>query len=339
MRPSSACLTSGSLASGAHSSTCSMPSLGVRPLQRQRRTSNGSAGAMDLQAIRDALIRMYNGIASYLPDVVNGLIVLLLGYLIARIVAWLVRFVLTRSGLDDLSERHGIVGGLRGLGIGLVPSRLIAQTVFGLLFLSFAITAVRLMRFETVAELLERLLDFLPNVIAALMVFLLGSIVARLAGNWVSLIAAAGGLGYARQLGSLVQYVVGLFVIVLALGVLVIQVGLLVTAITIMIAAFGLAIGLALGLGARTIVYHILAGYYVRQRYQPGQTITLGQMSGQVSGTGSVNTVVTTDEGSTIVPNGVLLESTVRSERDSPLASRRRTSPWRRWWGRMTGTG
>src|SRR5919112_3868451 len=162
------------------------------------------------------------------------------------------------------------------------------------------------------------ILAFLPDVANGLIVLLLGSMVARLAGNWVSLIAAAGGLGYAQQLGRLVQYVVALFVIVLALGVLGIQVGLLVTAITIMIAAFGLAIGLALGLGARTIVYHILAGYYVRQRYQPGQTITLGSMSGEVSGTGSVNTVVTTDDGSTIVPNGVLLESTVRAARDSP---------------------
>ena len=277
---------------------------------------------MDLQVIADALTRMYNDIVSFLPDVANGLIVLLVGYVIARIVSWLVRLVLARVGLDGLSERRGIAGGLRGLGIGLSPSRLIAQTVFGLLFLSFAITAVRLMRLETVAGLLERLLDFLPNVIAALVVFLLGGIVARLAGNWVLLIAAAGGLGYARQLGSLVQYVVGLFVVVLALGVLGIQVGLLITAITIMIGAFGLAIGLALGLGARSIVYHILAGYYVRQRYQPGQPITLGQMSGEVSGTGSVNTVVTTDEGSTIVPNGVLLEATVRAARDSPPETR-----------------
>jgi small-conductance mechanosensitive channel len=283
---------------------------------------------------------MYNDIASFLPDVVNGLIVLLVGYLIARIIGWLVRLVLRKAGLDDLSERRGIVSGLRGLGIGLTPSRLIGQTVFGLLFLSFAITAVRLMRFETVAILLERLLDFLPNVIAALVVFLVGSMVSRLAGNWVSLIAAAGGLDYARRLGSLVQYVVGLFVMVLALGVLGIQVGLLVTAITIMIGAFGLAIGLALGLGARTIVYHIVAGYYVRQRYQPGQTITLGQMSGEVSGTGSVNTVVTTAEGSTVVPNGVLLESTVRAARASPpVIRRRRAGPWRRWWQRMSEAG
>jgi hypothetical protein len=173
------------------------------------------------------------------------------------------------------------------------------------------------MRVETVAVLLERLLDFVPNVIAALLVSSwqhggaargkLG--VAHRRSGWLGVRPAAGSPGAVRR---------RLFVMVLALGVLGIQVGLLVTAITIMIGAFGLAIGLALGLGARTIVYHILAGYYVRQRYQPGQTITLGSMSGEVSGTGSVNTVVTTDEGSTIVPNGVLLEATVRAARATP---------------------
>ena len=273
---------------------------------------------MDLKIVMDALMRIVTDILSFVPGLVNGLLVLLVGYLVARFVRWLMGGLLRRLGIDALADRSGVVGGLRGLGIGLSPSRLIAQTVFGLLMLSFAITATQLMRLGTVAGLLERLLNFLPSVIAALIVFLLGSMVARLAGTWVTLLAAGGGLGSARQLGRMVQYIVSLFVVILALGVLGIQIGLLVTAITIIIAAFGLGIGLALGLGARTIVYHILAGYYLRQRYRSGQVIRVGQLRGQVSGTGSVNTVVSTDEGITVVPNGVLLESTVQSPSTPP---------------------
>ena len=273
---------------------------------------------MDLKIVMDALMRIVTDILSFVPGLVNGLLVLLVGYLVARFVRWLMGGLLRRLGIDALADRSGVVGGLRGLGIGLSPSRLIAQTVFGLLMLSFAITATQLMRLGTVADLLERLLNFLPSVIAALIVFLLGSMVARLAGTWVTLLAAGGGLGSARQLGRMVQYIVSLFVVILALGVLGIQIGLLVTAITIIIAAFGLGIGLALGLGARTIVYHILAGYYLRQRYRSGQVIRVGQLRGQVSGTGSVNTVVSTDEGITVVPNGVLLESTVQSPSTPP---------------------
>ncbi|MDQ3855432.1 MAG: mechanosensitive ion channel [Chloroflexota bacterium] len=268
---------------------------------------------MNLQAVWDAVTRVLTDMASVVPRILNGLVVLLVGYLVARLLRSLATVVLRRLGIDALAERSGVQGALRGLGIAVAPSRLVAQTVFWLLMLSFLITATQLMQLQTLARLLERLLDYLPALIAALVVFLLGSIVARLAGSWVSLFAAGGGLSYASQLGRLVQYIVSLFVAILALGVLGIDTGLLVTAITIMIAAFGLALGLALGLGARNIVYHILAGYYVRQRYRPGQTIVVGQLSGEVRGTGSVNTLVSTDEGTTLLPNGVLLESTVYS--------------------------
>ncbi len=269
---------------------------------------------MDPQLVVDALTRIVTGILSFVPSVFNGLIVLLVGYAVAAVVRWLVGAVLRRLGIDVLSERIGILGGLRGLGIRIPPSLLIARTAFGLLLLAFTITATRLMRLEAVAVLLEGLLNFLPSIIAGLIVFLLGSAAARLGGNWVSLIAVGAGLGYARQLGRLVQYIITLFAAILALGVLGIQIGLLVTAVTIMIAAFGLAIGIGLGLGARSIVYHILAGYYVRQRYRPGQAIRMGEMNGEVGGTSSVNTVVITDEGATVVPNGALLESMVQTQ-------------------------
>jgi hypothetical protein len=104
-------------------------------------------------------------------------------------------------------------------------------------------------------------------------------------------------------------------VVVLALGVLGIDTSILVTAITIMIAAFGLALALALGLGSRTLVHHILAGYYMRQRFAVGQPIAFDQARGQVSSIGSVNTVVSTGEDEVVIPNAVLLESIVRAPR------------------------
>ena len=268
---------------------------------------------MNPQLVLDALIRIVTDIVAYLPSLANGLLVLLIGYLVARVVRWVLRAVLRRVGIDPLAERSGVVTGLRRLGIPLIPSALIAQIVFGFLLISFMITATRLMLLEAVAVLLERFLTFLPNIIATLLVFILGSAVARLAGIFVAGSAAGAGLGYARQLGRLVESLVSLFVVVLALSVVGIDTGLLVTAITILLAAFGLAIGLGLGLGARTIIYQILAGYYVRQRFRLGQTIRIGAVSGEVSGIGSVSTVLNTAEGSLVMPNATLIEQGVRA--------------------------
>jgi small-conductance mechanosensitive channel len=268
---------------------------------------------MDLQLVIDALLRIVRDIVSYIPHAANGLLVLLLGYLIARFVRWLLRGVLRRLGFDQLTEQTGVVTGLRRLGIRLSPSALIAQIAFAFLLLTFMITAARLLQLEPVAALLEQLIAFLPNLVAALIVFLLGSNIARIAGLFVAGAAAGAGLTYARPLGRLVEYLLGLFVVILALGVLGIDVGLLVTAIILVIAAFGLALGLGLGLGARTIIYQILAGYYVRKRFRLGQTIRIGDVRGELSGVGSVSSVVDTGDGALVMPNATLIEHGVRT--------------------------
>ena len=280
---------------------------------------------MNFHIVVDALTKILTDIVNFIPNLINGLIILVVGYVIARIVSWIVGFVLRHSGFDPLVERIGITGSMRGLGLTIPLSKIVVQAIFALLLISFFITATKLMGLLAVSQLLERVLTFLPNLIAALILFLLGGIIAQFVGNLANSVAAAAGLSYAKRLGQILQYMISLFIVILSLGVLGIDTALLVTAVTIFIAAFGLAVGLALGLGARGIVHHILAGYYIRQRFPLGQPIELNQIAGEVAGIGGVNTLVNTKEGTVVFPNGMLLESLVRSPRvqdsNSPTSS------------------
>ncbi len=270
---------------------------------------------MDFEVVRDALTQIVLDIVHFIPDFVNGLIILIVGYLVAWVLRRVTRAVLSRIGFDPIVERTGITGTLRGLGVKIPLSQLVAQTLFFLLLLSFLITSTRLMGLEAVAALLERLLTFLPNIIAALIVFLLGGIIAKFMGDVITSMGQSTGLSYARRMGALIQHLISLFVVILALGVLGIDTTILITALTIMIAAFGLALGLSLGLGSRNLVQHILAGHYMRQRLPAGQPVAFEQVQGEVSNIGSVNTLVTTSDGEAIIPNGLLLESIIRSPR------------------------
>jgi small-conductance mechanosensitive channel len=270
---------------------------------------------MNFQVVIDALTKIVTDIINFIPNLVNGLIILLVGYLIARLVRWILATVLRRLRFDPLIERTGITGSLRGLGVKMPLSQILAQTIFTLLLLSFLITATRLMGLGAVSQLLENLLNFLPNIIAAVIIFLLGGVIAQFVGNLVTTFGVAGGVTYAARLGRIIQYMISLFVVVLALGQLGIDTSILVTAITIVIAAFGLALGLALGLGARAVVHNILAGYYMRQRFAVGQQIAYFDVRGEVSAVGGINTVVRTADGEVVIPNSALIESVVHSPR------------------------
>lgn len=268
---------------------------------------------MDFRIVVDALTKIVYDIVNFIPRLVNGLIILVVGYLVALVLRWVCGAALRRVGFDPLVERMGLTGALKGLGVKAPLSGILAQAVFALLLLSFLITSTRVMGLEPVAQVFEKLLAFLPTLLAALVVFLIGGVAAQFLGNTVTALAAGAGLNAPARLGKIVQYLVSLFVVIIALGVLGMDTALLVTVVTIMVGAFGLALSLALGLGARGVVRHVLAGYYVRQRFRPGQPIAYEGVSGAVGGVGGVNTVVETAEGAVVLPNGLLLESIVHS--------------------------
>jgi small-conductance mechanosensitive channel len=268
---------------------------------------------MDTQLVINELIQVVTDIINFIPRLLNGLIVLLIGYLIAALLRAVLRFILRRLRFDAWTDRRGLGDALRGLGINRALSDIVAQIVFILVILSFTITATRLMGLEPVAIVLQQVLAYLPTAIAALIVFLVGSIAARFVGDVVNTIASGSGLGYHGRVGRLVKYLINVFVAVLALGTLGVETAVLITAITICLAAFGLALGLALGLGARHVVYQILAGFYTRQHFVEGQTIVVQEVQGEVRSVGGTNTVMNTPTGVVVVPNSLLFESVVQS--------------------------
>jgi small-conductance mechanosensitive channel len=268
---------------------------------------------MSFQIVIDALTQIVRDIVNFIPKLVNGLIILVIGYLIALVISWIVGFILRRTKFDPLVERIGLTGSMRGLGVNIPLSTILTKVVFVLLLLSFLITASRLMGLAPVAQVFEKVLTFLPALIAALIVFFLGGMAAQFVGNMITNLAASSGISNPGRLGKIVQHLISLIVVIIALGVLGIDTALLVTAVTIMIAAFGLALGLALGLGGKRIVQHVLAGYYMRQRFTVGQSLKFEETTGTVGGIGGVNTVIDTPEGRVVLPNGLLMESVIHS--------------------------
>jgi small-conductance mechanosensitive channel len=275
---------------------------------------------VNLQLVIDSLTKIVTDIITFIPNLINGLIILFVGIAIARLARFILQFVLVRLRFDGLVERTGVTGALRGVGVQTPLSQILAQVIFVLLLLSFLVTATRLMGLEAVARLLEQLLEFLPNIIAAVIIFVLGGMVAKFAGSVVASTLTASGVGNAGRVGQFIQHLISLFVTVLALSQLGVDTAILVTALTITIAAFGLALALALGLGARGLISHILAGYYLRQRLPTGERIVVGELRGAVRNIGPVNTELEAAGGSVLVPNAALLEATVHREEPAPEA-------------------
>jgi small-conductance mechanosensitive channel len=274
---------------------------------------------MNFQPVIDSLTKIVTDILTFIPHFVNGLIILIVGYLISAGIRWLVRFILQRIHLQELADRGGVVNAMRRLGIRTPLPEIIAQILFFFLFLSFATAAVRLMELLAVADLLESLLLFIPKAISAAILILFGSMLARFLGNTLTAVADSVNITYSTALGRIVEYAIVAFVVVLAISTLGVDTTILTSSLTIIIASVGLAIALTFGLGSHESARNVIAGFYVRQNFHPGQQVTLGEYSGTVRSIAGAYTVLDTvnengEQGTVSLPNLMLMQHAVRAK-------------------------
>lgn len=278
---------------------------------------------MIFQPVIDALIKIITSIIDFIPRLVNGLIILIVGYLISAFVRWILRFIFRRIRLDQLADRTGITGAMSGLGVRASISTILAQIVFFFLLLSFATSAVTLMGLTAVADLLRNILLFIPKAISAAILLIFGSMLARFLGNTITTVAENVNITYGKALGKIIEFAIVAFVVVLAVSTLGVDTTILTTSLTIIIASAGLAIALTFAFGSRESARNVIAGFYVRQNFQPGQRLTLGDHSGIVRFTAGAYTVLdTVDESGASttlsLPNSLLLKSTVKGQENAP---------------------
>ena len=274
---------------------------------------------MSFVPVFNALMKIFTDILDFIPRLVNGLIILIIGYLISALVRWIIRFVLRRVRLQQLADRVGITNTLQGLGVRAPLPEIIAQIVFFFLLLSFATSAVTLMGLASVAELLQNILHFIPQAISAAILIIFGSMLARFLGNTIATVAENVNITYGNALGKIIEYAIVAFVVVLAISTLGIDTAVLTTSLTIIVASAGLALALTFAWGARDAARNVIAGHYVRQNFRTGERLTLGEHSGRVRSTAGAYTVLevtseSSGERTISLPNSFLLQNAVTSE-------------------------
>lgn len=266
------------------------------------------------QGIVNAMTTVWTPVAGFIPRFFGALVVVLVGFVVAKLLDTLLSKLLAKLGLDRLMAGTGLTKMLGRVGIQVPVSSLIGKIVYWFVLLIFLVSAAESLGLDRVSATLDMLALYLPKVLGAALVLLVGVLLAQLLSGIVRGAAEGVGLDYAHGLGRIAQGLVILISISVAIGQLEVKTDLLNNVIAIALISIGLAAALALGLGSRDIAAQIIAGIYVRELYQVGQEVKVGDIEGQIEEIGTVKTILLTDEGDLVsVANRTLLDQRVTS--------------------------
>ncbi len=200
-------------------------------------------------------------IGAFLPDLALALLLLILGWLLARVVRRIAIRSLRLLQVDQLAERSGVDDFLVRGGVEVTTVTLVAGTLYWLILAAVFVVLLEAVGLQTAGLLLSRLANFIPNLILAIGILVFGSLLARVVGGLVFSYLSNIGSAAAEPIGALARYALLVFVLFMAAEQLAIQTAVLVSAFQIAFAAVCLAAALAFGLGGREWAARVIARY------------------------------------------------------------------------------
>ena len=266
------------------------------------------------QTVLAPMMGLWTKVAEFMPNIFAAVLLLIAGYFIAKLIGALVGKLLAKLGLDRISESSGIAGAVQRTGIETSASAIFGKIVYWLIFLTFMISAADTLGLPRVSSTIDDFVLYLPKLLGALLVIIIGLSAAHLVRTAVETAAQGMNLEYGRALGTLIHTIMVIVIVSLAIGQLEIETELLNQVISIVLLAIAAAVALSLGLGTRDISSNIVAGLYARDLFQPGDKIVVGDVAGTVTEVSTTNTVLELDDGGHYsVPNQQLIEQQIKT--------------------------
>lgn len=210
-----------------------------------------------LQSLRQT----WSQVVGLLPDLGLALVLLVAGWLVAKLVRRIAVRVLRAAHVDEIAERSGLDDFLVQGGVEVTTVTLIAGALYWLILAGVFVTLLDALGVHTAGVLIQRVTQFVPNLVLAVGVLVFGSLFARVVGGVIVTYLHNVGSGAAEPIGALARYAVLIFVLFMAAEQLAIQTAVLVSAFQIAFAAICLAAALAFGLGGRDWAAQIIARY------------------------------------------------------------------------------
>ncbi len=247
----------------------------------------------------DELFRQF---ASFFPRIVGALVILLIGWLVAKLVKKILAQVLERVGIDRFAEMLNDIDLVRSSGMEVKLSAVLAQVVYYVMMLIFVIAATDAMGVKAITQLVTDALNYLPSLFSASMIFLLGLFLADLVKGLVLTVCQSIGLPSAKMIAAGVFYFLLVTVAISALAQAKINTGFISSNLTVIIGAVALAFSLGYGFASRDLMANYLAGYYNKNKVRVGDDIRIIGVRGKVVMIDASSIFLQTAERAVIIP-------------------------------------
>jgi hypothetical protein len=219
--------------------------------------------------IGDSVQQGLDNLFAFLPRLLGFLLILLIGYIVAKVVKGILGKVLERVGLDRALHSGSTGQYVNKVAPDIKPSRTIGAIAFWFVFLGAISIAVSQLGIAALTDFVAAIAAYLPNVVAAILIFVVAGAIAAAVGGLVA--RTMGDTPTGKVVGSVVPVLVMAIATFMILNQLQIAPEIVTITYGALIGGVFLAMALAFGLGGREVAAQMLGDAYDKGQEQRGQ--------------------------------------------------------------------
>lgn len=210
-------------------------------------------------AMLNSLQSFWRDVSGAFPALFAATVLLLVGWIVARLVRRGILRLLKLVRVDVLAEKTGIEDFLLQGGVRYTAVTLLADLFYWMIMFAIILAALNILGLQSASALFNKIILYMPNVIVAVLVLMFGAFVAKLVRAVTFTYLSNIGISGADVIGHIAQWAILLFVLSVALEQLSIGGQILVSAFQIGFGAFCLALAIAFGLGGKDWAAQVLS--------------------------------------------------------------------------------
>jgi hypothetical protein len=209
-----------------------------------------------IQALQD----LWNGFLSFIPLLIGAIIVFIIGWFIAIGIGRIITEILKKLKFNQVVERGGWKGALEKADIKVDTAGFIGAIVKWILVIAFLLVSVEILGLVQFADFLKGILAYLPNVIIAVLIFVVTVIVVDIVEKLSRAAVESIKVGYGQIVSTIVRWSIWIFAALAILHQLGIAKPFMETIFTGLVATLVISFGISFGLGGKEVAADILQG-------------------------------------------------------------------------------
>lgn len=277
-------------------------------------------GELFLESIRDFGISAIES----LPGIIFSILILLLGWLAAKVISLVFVRILSTFRFDTLAAKINADDLIKKANIEMTPSQLVGKFIYWLLILMVITTTADALGWNAVSSEISNLMHFLPRLMVAIVFFIVGTFVATFIRDVIRGATSSIGISTGKLISNVVFYLFLIVVVLTSLKQTGIDTSIITSNLLLILGAVLAAAAISYGLASKDVLSNILASFFSRKTFGIGQTIKINGTIGTIIDMNNISVTVQDDEGNKIIiPTNQLINNqvTIYQKGNRPSAS------------------